>query len=516
MGLRLNAGEAVLTPALAAGHGEDIAIVSGDLELSYVALDRMARRAGNAFATLGIGRGDRVLLLMRDTPVFAAAYLGALMRGAVAVALNTRSTPEALAHVFADSGARLLLTEATLLPLVEQIPASQRQSLAVVVTGDAPPGTASWDVAAARASEELSAADTAAEEPAFWIYSSGTTGVPKAIIHAHRDVLPTGQVLTEVLGLGRGTRVLATSKLFFAYALDNGFLGALRVGATVVMQPDWPDPAAVIDLMERTRVDVLFSVPTFYRRLLAEPAGQLARLGAISHFISAGEAVPEEFDRRWRAITGRPILQIYGTSETFCVAMAMSPQAAVPGSVGRPLPGVRTRLLDDAGGEVPPGVTGLLWIKHPALAQGYWQRPELTRECFQAGWFNTRDCFSVDADGYWYHQGRDDEMLKIAGQWVGPAEVEALLLTLPGVADAACVAVPDPDGFPRLVGFLVAAEPAAALRAARVACDERLPRHKRPRWIRSIGRLPRTVTGKVQRFKLREQFLAERASDADR
>jgi 3-hydroxybenzoate/4-hydroxybenzoate---CoA ligase len=511
----LNAAEAVLAPTLAAGHGDDPALLADDRTVTYAELARAVNRAGNALVALGIDRGDRVLFLMRDTPGFMAAYLGTMKIGAVAVALNTRSSGEALAHVLADSGARFLIVDGSLLNLLDHVPAAARAGIAIAVTGSAPAGTASWDAAEAGASEVLAPAETAATDPAFWIYSSGTTGPPKAIVHSHKDVLPAGSALTELLGLGRGARVLATSKLFFAYALDNAFLGPLRIGATVVLQPDWPEPAATIDLVARTRPAVLLSVPTFYRRLLAEPPERVALLGGVGHFLSGGEAIPEAFDRRWIAATGRPILQVYGTSEIFCVALAMRPHEVKLGSVGRPMPGVGTRLVDEAGAEVPTGATGVLWISHPALSAGYWQRPALTDDVFRAGWFNTRDCFAVDADGVWYHRGRDDEMLKIAGQWVGPAEIEAVLLAVPGVADAACVPVPDGDGFPRLAGFVVSSAPAADVEnAAAAACAAHLPRHKRPRWIRCVPSLPRTATGKVQRFKLREQFAAEATTKA--
>ena len=507
----LNAAEAVLGPMLDAGNGDEPALIAEGRVISYAELAGMTNRAGNALLALGINRGDRVLLLMRDTPGFVAAYLGALRIGAIAVALNTRSSPGALSHVLADSAARLLLIDAVLLPTLEQVPARARAGIALA--GGAAAGMVDWDAAAASASESLAAAATSASEPAFWIYSSGTTGLPKAIVHSHRDVLPTGLVLTEVLGLGRGARVLATSKLFFAYALDNAFLGALRAGATAILQPDWPEPASTLDLAAGTGAEVLFSVPSFYRRLLAEPAEQLAKLGAVRYFMSGGETIPDVFEHRWRAATGRPILQIYGTSETFCVAMATRPGEATSGSVGRPLPGVSARLLDESGAEVASGGTGVLWIAHPALAQGYWQRPELTESVFRAGWFNSHDCFSRGEDGLWYHQGRDDEMLKIAGQWVGPGEVEAVLLAVAGIIDVACVPVPDADGFPRLAVFVVTAAPAEAIEAAiAAACVERLPRHKRPRWIRRVAALPRTATGKVQRFRLRERLLGELAA----
>jgi len=437
---------------------------------------------------------------MHDTPEFVAADLGALKIGAVAVALNTRATAAALAFYAADSAAKLLLLDAAFLPLLK----ASASEIAVAVAGGAAGGLPSWDAACAAAPDALDPAPTRAEEPAFWIYSSGTTGDPKAIVHAHKDVLPAGRVLTEVLGLRPGARVLSTSKLFFAYALDNAFLGALRVGASIVLHPDWPDPTATLALIERHRPDAVFSVPSFYRRLLAEAQERPDVLGGVAHYLSGGEAVPEALDQRWRAAVGRPILDVYGTSETFCVAIATRPGEARLGSVGRPMPGVRTRLLDETGAEVEPGAPGVLWIDHPALASGYWHRPDLTAESFREGWFNTRDRFRVDADGLWHHLGRADDMLKIAGQWVSPGAIEAVLARVPGVAEAACVPVPDADGFPRLA--------APALEGAVTEiCARELPRHQRPRWLRLVAELPRTATGKVQRYKLKEALMAELA-----
>ena len=502
----LNAAEAVLGPTLAGGRHDDPALLTAGGAISFGTLAREASRAGNALQALGVARRDRVLLLMRDTPGFVAAYLGALKIGAVAVALNTRATAAALAFYIADSGARLLVADAAFLPLL----GTSAGEIAVAVAGGATEGLASWEAACAAAPDTLAPAPTRADEPAFWIYSSGTTGDPKAIVHAHKDVLPAGRVLTEVLGLGRGARVLSTSKLFFAYALDNAFLGPLRVGASIILHPDWPDPAATLALIERHRPDAVFSVPSFYRRLLAEPPERLRVLGGVAHYLSGGEAVPEALDDRWRAAVGRPILDVYGTSETFCVAIATRPGEARLGSVGRPMPGVRTRLLDETGAEVEPGAPGVLWIDHPALASGYWHRPDLTAQSFREGWFNTRDRFRVDGDGLWRHLGRADDMLKIAGQWVSPGAIEAVLAQVPGVAEVACVPVPDADGFPRLAAFVVPASAASALEGAVTdACAHELPRHQRPRWLRIVAELPRTATGKVQRFKLREGLMAE-------
>jgi benzoate-CoA ligase len=307
--------------------------------------------------------------------------------------------------------------------------------------------------------------------------------------------------------------VFVTSKLFFAYALENGLLGPLALGATAILHPDWADVEQIQAIVARHRPSAIFSVPTFYRRLLALPPERLAPFREVRHFVSAGERLPEQVFEGWRAATGREILSVYGMSETFCVIMATPPGRAGALRTGKPLSGVEVRLRGDEG-EVATGVPGVLWVRHPALSAGYANRPEETRAQFRDGWFCTRDIFVRDAQGYYSHQGRSDELVKIAGQWVQPGELEEAVLGLEAVAEAACVAVADHDGFERLALFVAArgTDAKAAVAAAAAACEEKLPRHKRPKWILPISELPRTATGKVQRFKLRELLEQQRAA----
>jgi benzoate-CoA ligase len=258
----------------------------------------------------------------------------------------------------------------------------------------------------------------------------------------------------------------------------------------------------------------MFSVPTFYRRLLALPAERMAPFRAVRHFVSAGERLPTQLFEAWRAAVGREILTIYGMSETFCAAMITPPGSSGAQRSGRPLAGVKTRLLAADGAEVAPGEAGVLWIRHPALSIGYANRPEATRDQFRDGWFCTRDLFVRDTQGNFIHQGRSDELMKVAGQWVQPAELEEAVNGLPAVAEAACVAVADAEGAERLALFVAArgVDAQSAVAAAARACEQKLPRHKRPKWIVPVPELPRTATGKVQRFKLRELLLQRRAA----
>lgn len=495
----MNAAEQLLGAEALARHGSRTAILCEQRAVSYAELAEQMVRAANALRTLGVQPGDRVLLLQRDTPEFVAAWLGAVHAGAVAIALNGKLSEADYRHFVADSGARLVIAEEELIPVLGLLATELGRTRRLVPNRD-------WRARTARAAPHAEAHDLRADDPAFWLYSSGTTGRPKGIVHGHKSVLAAGQAQREVLGLGPGDTVYATSKLFFAYALETGMLGPLALGATTILHPDWADVERMRSIVARHKPTAVFSVPTFYRRLLGLPAGQLAPFCDVRHYVSAGERMPQQVYEGWRAATGREILSIYGMSETFCVAMMTPPGHASALRSGRPISGVQVRLLADNDEEVASGSPGVLWVRHPALSSGYVNRPEATREQFRDGWFCTRDIFVRDAQGYYAHQGRSDELLKIAGQWVQPAELEEAVLGLDAVAEAACVPGTDENGFERLALFVAAhgTDATAALAAAGRACEEKLPRHKQPKWILPIAALPRTATGKVQRFKLRE------------
>ena len=480
----MNAAEHLLGEAALARHGARAALYCGDECVTYAALAARVRGAANAYAKAGVDPGDRVLVLLRDTPSFAVAWLGALWRGAVPVGLNNKLGDADLRHIGSDSGARLLVTEAS---LAREIGVPSVDARAI----DCGDGTAQPHLGSP-------------ERPAFWLYSSGTTGRPKGVVHAHRAVLASGQAQREVLGISAGDCVLTTSKLFFAYALENGLLGPLVLGASSVLVPDWAEPEGICELVARSRPAAFFSVPSFYRRLLALQPQTMACFRHVRRFTAAGERLPAQIVQAWRSATGGELLSIYGMSETYCVSIMTRPGSSTGGHTGTPLDGVDARL------EGAAGTPGELWLKHPALALGYANRPKETQEQFRDGWFCTRDMFARDANGNYVHQGRSDELVKVSGQWVRPGEIEETVLAVPAVADAACVPFPDNDGLERLALFVTArGDPDAAAKAAGEACNCALQRHQRPKWIRAIAELPRTATGKVQRFRLREILARE-------
>jgi benzoate-CoA ligase len=500
----VNAAELLLGPEALARHGERVALVCGEEAVTYRRLAHDTARAAAAYAELGVKPGEAVLLLMRDTPEFAAAWLGALHAGVVSIALNNKLSEAEYRHILRDSGARLALVEDVFVQARPDLSAELARRQQLVVAGDAHGTSApSWRALFARAEPRAAFAATP-DWPAFYLYSSGTTGPSKGIVHSHRAVPHVGAAL-RMLGTKPGDKVFTTSRFFFAYGLEHGLLGPLALGATSIVCADWPDAGGVLGAVSAHMPKLVFSVPTVYRRLLAEPAPRLAAFRTLDYCVAAGERLSPQLVQRWKAATGVELLSLYGMSETFCACLVTPPGTSDGLRTGAPLPGVQVRLLGADDAPVPRGTPGVLWIKHPAQATQYHHLPERTLDQFRDGWFCTRDLFVQDSEGHFIHQGRSDELVKIAGQWVLPSELEEAVAAAPQVLEAVCVPVPDHDGLERLAVFLIpSGDHDEAVRAAEQACERALPRHKRPKWLRALEQLPRTATGKVQRYKLRE------------
>src|SRR6185295_15596932 len=368
---------------------------------------------------------------------------------------NTKLSEAEYRHIRADSGARLAIVEDVFAWARPDLTTEAAADGSLVIAGASAGPSLSWRVALARAAPTATACAVRTEDPAFWLYSSGTTGKPKGIIHAHRSLLPAGQAQREVLGLVPGERCYTTSKLFFAYALEHGLLGPLASGATAILEPDWPDALTVCAHVARDRPAAFFSVPTFYRRLLALGGAQLAPFRAVRRFVAAGEKLPAQLVEQWRAATGGEILSLYGMSETFCACIVTPPGTSNGSHTGKLLAGVDAQLRTPEGEPAAAGESAELWLRHPALARGYANRPEQTASQFRDGWFCTRDLFAQDAAGFFSHQGRTDELVKIAGQWVQPGELEEAVAG-GAITEAACVLVTDAEGSERLALFVAA------------------------------------------------------------
>ncbi len=521
----MNAAQAILGDRPGAGDAQRTAILFRDEQISYGLLDAQVRRAGAALAAQGVMPGARALLLLRDTPALVFLYLGALRIGAVPVTLHLNTPPSELALALTESEAVLAVADTGVLPhlsavLAAQPPAPNGQvaRARLLDAGAAPagyPAVLNW---LAAHEPVCPAVERAPDDMAFWIYTSGSTGRPKAVVHHQRDVLAAPPYLRDVLGVGPGDRIYATARLFYAYALGCCLFGALHLGVTLVLEPDAPDAAVVARTVAQHRPTVMLSGPPMYRALLAAGMARGPAFAGVRRYITAGERLPEQVARDWRAAAGQPILEGYGTTETIHMALAVPPDwngAVPPGTAGRPAPGVELLLKDEAERTITTaGRAGILWVQLPSLGGGYWQRPERTARAFRGPWFITGDMFSVDEAGWWYHLGRDDEALKIAGQWVDLVEVESSARALPAVADAAAFGVPGLDGREQLVLVLVphadasVAAPAGEALLARVRdAFAALPATLRPAELSLAKALPRTMTGKVQRYRLRQLWL---------
>ena len=491
----VNLAEALFGPAKLERFGERDAVVCEGRRLSYRALAALADRMGQALLAAGLGRGERVLFVMRDTPELLAGYFGAMKCGAVPVALSPRATAADLAHAVRESGARLLVHDA----LLEHFAEAAR---GLPVT----PLPATDLATAADADGELRAVSPDPDDEAFWVYSSGSTGRGKGVVHRHRDLDPVTRYHRQELAAGPGDIFFCTSRLSFAYTLGNAVLAPLYLGATILQQPDWPSAESSLALIRAARPNLVFSIPSLYRAWLAMPAGEVAALGGLRHFLSAGEPLPPLLLERWRALTGKTILDCYGCSETVFFVFAGPAKAPRPGSAGRAAPGVEVELRAAHGGALAAGATGRLFLRHPFLAKGYGPLSRHHQRRFADGWFETGDLFRRDPEGYWTHSGRDDDLLKIAGQWVNLRELEEVAAAAEDVALAAAVSATDPDGLERIALF-VTPEPrvAAGLLAERLESflSDRLPAHKRPKWLKVIAEMPLTTTGKVRKVALR-------------
>ena len=507
----MNATDLVLDPAKVRERADAPALLFHDRTVSYGELLAAVNRFGNGLAALGVERENRVAMLLKDTPDMVAAYLGTMKIGAVSLAMNVRAAPADIAFMLQDSRAKVLLVDAEFLPAFESIEHTLTHPPKVFVANGAPGARQPIEAIIAGRADSLEATDMSPDDMALWVYTSGTTGTPKAAVHLHHNIAAAVDYSRGVLGVGPGDRLFATSKLFFAYSLGNCLFGSLMLGAASILFDGWPDSAAITDIVKRHRPTLFYSVPTMYRNLLRDGLASRETFGSVRVFIVAGERLPAVLFDRWKAATGGELVDGMGTSETIYMIISNPPGRVRVGASGLPVPNVHLEIRNDRNEVIDePGTSGVLWVRAASVADRYWNQQARSHAAFIGGWFRTGDMYQRDSDGYWYHEGRADDMLRVSGQWVSPAEIEDHVLRIPGIADAAVVGVENADGLMRLVMFAVPAEPGAD-RAGLIAANvqehlrDRLSIYKIPRDVRVVPEIPRTTTGKVQRFKLRDQ-----------
>ena len=505
----MNITDAVLGPALARGQENDAAILSTGGTVTFGQLAERVNRAGNVFTAAGIGRGERVLLLVTDRPEFFYIYLGLLKIGAVPVALNLRLSAGDIAFTIDDAACTGFVLEAQFADLFTEA-AAMAASKPAAFSVDAPmDGYGHIPALMDAASTELASVLSAPDDPGFWMYSSGTTGKPKGVVHCQRTALDAKHMLGQLMEVGPGDRVFASSKLFFAFSLAHVMIATLNLGAAAILYPDWPDAEAVGDIVETYRPTILLSVPTFYRNMLRDGVAKGDGFKDVRYYLSAGEKLPRTLFDAWQDATGRPVLEGIGATETCFLFLANRPDRMSPGTCGVPTPGTEVKILaQDGGPEIAPGEAGVLWVRMGCVAQGYWNLEQRSAAVFKDGWYCTNDMFSIDEDGFYEYQGRADDMLKISGQWVSPAEIEERVLANPLVDEAAVVGVPNEDGLIRLALFMVA--PGAGADTVQFEKElqddlcENLSIYKCPRRMFYLDEMPLTATGKLQRFALRD------------
>jgi benzoate-CoA ligase family protein len=491
------------------GRGDSPAFYTEDRNLTWAEVADLTNRSGNALLELGVGRDDRVLMACLDGPEFVGTFWGAIKIGAVPVPVNTLLRRQDYLFFLNDSRARAAVVSAPLLPEVAPALADAQHLRHVLVAGGSGQGHLCWEKRVERAAGALTAAPTSRDDAAFWLYSSGSTGFPKGAVHLHHDMVVCFEtVARQVLGLRSTDRVFSAAKLFFAYGLGNALYFPMGAGAQSVLFPGRPTPEAAFQVITRHRPTLFFAVPTLYAAMLAmKDAPARFDLSSLRLCVSAGEALSEELFLRWRDRFGVEIIDGIGTTECLHMFISNRPGRVRPGSSGQVVPGYEAVLVDDAGQPVPTGEIGNLRVKGDSTMAFYWNQHDKTKQTLLGPWIATGDKYRQDADGYFWYCGRSDDMLKVGGIWVSPVEVEAALCRHDAVLEAAVVGREDGDGLVKPQAFVVLKDPAAATPALadelKACVKDTLAPYKYPRWVEFVSELPKTATGKIQRFKLR-------------
>ena len=510
-----NAASDFVDRHLEEGRADKCAFIDDTRELTYGQLAADCNRVANLLTARGVAREARVGLIVLDTVDFPVIFWGAIKTGVIPVALNTLLTADQHHYILEDSRVQVVFVSAALLPAVRPLLARLPALTMVFVVGDWPETTTARDLdiesfhhALASQSSEATPADTSADEVAFWLYSSGSTGMPKGTRHVHSSAMTTARLYGQaVLGIDERDVVFSAAKLFFAYGLGNAMTFPMAAGATAVLLAGRPTPAAVFDVLRTRQPSVFFGVPTLYAAMLAD-TGSEAEPGSsrLRACVSAGEALPAEVGLSWKARFGVDIYDGVGSTEMLHIFLSNTPGDVRYGVSGRAVPGYELRLLDQDGVEVGPDTVGELLVRGPSAAEGYWNQRNKSRRTFEGEWTRTGDKFMRDGEGYYRYCGRTDDMFKVGGIWVSPFEVESAIVTHTAVLEAAVVPAEDREGLLKPKAFVVLKEGVSEEGLAemlKTRVKEQAGPWKYPRWVEFVEELPKTATGKVQRYKLR-------------
>ena len=507
-----NAAHDLIERNLSAGRSGKTAFIDDACSITYGQLAERANRAANALKGLGLGLEDRIMMAHLDTVDFPSVFLGAIKAGIVPIAGNTLLTTSDYEFMLNDSRAKTLVVSEQLLPTFAPLlgKASGRLPFLqhVIVSGKDAHAQLSLSQLMDQAGTACEPAPTTCDDVCFWLYSSGSTGMPKGTVHMHSHLIQTAELYARpVLGIREDDLVFSAAKLFFAYGLGNSLTFPMSVGATAVLMAERPTPASVFQRLQQHRPTIFYGVPTLYAALLASPDLPEREALRLRVCTSAGEALPADIGERWTRRFGVEILDGIGSTEMLHIFLSNRPGEVRYGTTGKAVPGYALRVVDDAGNPVAPGEIGELQINGPTSASCYWNNRAKSRATFMGDWTRSGDKYTVDEAGYHTYSGRTDDMLKVGGIYVSPFEVEGALLSHPDVLEAAVIGQADADQLIKPKAYIVTKAgvtgDAALAEKLQQHVKSKLAPYKYPRWGEFASELPKTATGKIQRFKLR-------------
>lgn len=507
---KFNAAERFVDWNVQQGRGEKVAIYYKDEEITYRQVLENVNRTGNALKSLGIDLEDRVLLLTFDCPEFVYAFFGAMKIGAVPIPTNTMLIPDDYLYLLNDSRAKAVVVSEELLPGILKVKDDLMFLENIIVVGKAVEGTLNFAELISGFSAECETAPTSPDDAAFWLYSSGTTGFPKGTVHLHHDMSYCCEYYAKgILKINENDRTYSVARLFFAYGLGNGLYFAFYVGGSIILDPGRPQPEHVYSIITKYKPTLFFGVPTSYNAMLqVKDAEKKYDLSSVRLGISAGEALPGTVWKQWKERWGIEILDGIGSTEILHIYISNRIGESKPDCTGKIVPGYEAKIVDPDGNALPPGEPGMLMIKGDSTAACYWNKHEKTKKAFQGEWFYTGDQYVMDEEGYFTYIGRGDDMIKAGGIWVSPVEVENTLMQHPAVLECGVVGAPDDDGLIKPKAYVVFKEGIEVndelLEEIKLFVKKTIAPYKFPRWIEPINELPKTATGKIQRFKLRQ------------
>ncbi|WP_420569279.1 benzoate-CoA ligase family protein [Thalassovita sp.] len=506
-----NAANYFVDRHVAEGRADKVAFREADgakRDLTYGQLADQSARAAAAFAQAGINREERVALLVLDQLEMPVLFWGALKAGVVPIPLNTLLTAEVYDVILRDSRASAVVVSEALYETLAPALLDNPFLRVVIVIGDAPDDGAMTYAQFMAGAQPARTVETSEDETAFWLYSSGSTGQPKGVKHVHGSLCATAETYgAQVLGIQPDDVVYSVAKLFFAYGLGNAMTFPMSVGATTVLFSGRPTPDAAAGIMEAYKPTVFCGVPTLYAAMVHYwEDGKALPDTKLRTCISAGEALPEEIGKKWQQLWGVDILDGVGSTEMLHIFLSNRPGDVVYGSSGLPVPGYEVRLVNEDDEEIADGEVGELLVSGPSAAEGYWNQRQKSRGTFEGFWTRTGDKYERTAEGRYIYCGRTDDMFKVSGIWVSPFEIEQALVAYPAILEAAVVAKHDEEGLEKPKAFIVLKEghSESELDGMKDFIKEKIGKWKYPRWVEVVEDLPKTATGKIQRFKLRE------------